>query len=1032
MNITKIAIDNNRLTYMMIFVIVIMGVVAYSNFARDDMPPFTIRAASVITYFPGASPERVESLVTDKIEKVVQEIPEVDHITSESRTSLSSISVRLKDEVQQQELQPIWDLLRRKIQSIASELPDGIQGPDVKDDNLGTVYGIVIGLLGDGFEYNELKSYADQIRDEIIKLPDAARVEINGAQEEQVFIEFDNAKLSQIGLTSGQLQNIISSTNILFPGGKVSMDDERVILEPTGNFETIEDLSKTLIPVGQTGTNVYLGDITTISRGYKNPKESLVKINGIDGLTLAVSLKKGANIVKLGEEVDKKIAMFNQTLPVGIQLSRAASQDIVVEESVSDFLMNLIQSVAIVLLVMLIFLGFRTGIVVASLIPTAILMALFVMGLFDIGLNKVSLAALIMALGMLVDNAIVMSESIMVKMEKGMASINAAISSCKELMLPLFIATLTTSAAFLAFYLAESAMGEIISPLFTVITITLLSSWILSLTLIPMLAVQFIKIDKKSEGNTAGSLFDRINVHYKKILLAVMRRPAIFLVSIFLILVGSIMLFRYIPFIFFPESERNLVTLNLNLPLGTKIEKTEAVAAQIDEYIKQKLWIENGHQTGITDWASFIGKGPSSYDLGYQPGEANSGYVHMLLNTRSSEDNAEIIVHLDNFCRQQLPDAEVQVKLLSGGGGSGVPVQVRVFGKSPDELFSLSDQIKQKLISIPGTKNVSDDWGPRIKKLVIDIDPTRAQIAGLSNQDIALSLQTALTGFNTGEFREGENAIPIIMRSENSQEWDVQSLKNLNLFAQSSGRNVPLQQVAEIVPQWQYAKIKRRDLFRVMTINAYLKEGYTASDITQVLTPWLEEQQKSWQPAYYYELGGESEDSAKGLLSVAENLPIAGFIILMLLVSQFNSIRKTTIVLSTIPLGLIGVILGLLIFQSYFGFFGFLAIISLAGIVINNAIVLIDRIKIEMEEFNRKQWEAIVAAAQQRFRPILLTTFTTTLGLIPLYLGGGLMWEPMAIGIMIGLLFATVITLLFVPVLYQLLFGVKETADSAV
>lgn len=1024
MSLTKYSIEYNRVTLMVVLVIALMGFVGYNQLARDSMPPFTIRVCTVVTQFPGASPERVEALVTDKIEKVAQELPELKDVTSESRTGLSVVSVVLKDDVSDEDLQSVWDRLRRKIESIQEELPDGAKVPNIKDDGIGVVYGIMIGLENDGFEYAELKEYAEDIRDDLIKIPEASEVQISGLQEEQIYVEFDNARLSEVGLSSSILQNVIASTNIVFSGGEVSLEDERIILEPTGNFEEIDDLARTIIPVGQTGASIYLGDVTTIRRAYKTPQDRLVKINGKPGLAISVALKDGANIIKLGEEVDKKVVQYNQELPLGIHLIRAATQDLYVDKKVQDFVGNLVQSVGIVLAVMLLFLGFRTGIVVASLIPLAILMTLLLMNTLNIGLNQVSLAALIMALGMLVDNAIVVSESIMVKMEGGMSAKQSALESSKELMIPLLVSSLTTSAAFLAFFLAESTMGEIMGPLFSVISLALLSSWLMAMTVVTLLAVLFIRVKVKQQADKPN-MFDRLNGYYKNILLFSLKRRILFVVLIIALFFGSLMLFPNLPFIFFPDSDRNLVTLDLNLPLGTKIERTREVVDQIEDFIRTDLKTNDSRTSGIASWSSFIAEGPESYDLGYQPGEANSGYAHLLLNTSSEAANADVINALDNYCFENFPDAIVKVELLAGGGNGGADVEVRVSGNDPNELFRISELVKQKMNATTGTKNISDNWGNKIKKFVVDIDQDKAQRAGLSNQDIAISLRTSLSGFNSGSFRDGEDNIPIMLRNEDSQDQDARDLGSVNIYAQGSGANVPLVQVANVVPDWQVAKILRRNLYRTITISCYARDGFTATDITSELNPYLQEIAQEWKPGYTYELGGESENSSEAMGAVVEKLPLAGFIILLLLIVQFNSFRKTIIVLTTIPLGLIGVILGLLSFNSYFGFMAFLGIISLAGIVINNAIVLLDRIQIELEEFKRKPSDAVIAAAQQRFRPILLTTFTTTLGLIPLYLGGGLMWEPMAIAIMIGLLFATVITLLFVPVLYSLLFSIK-------
>ena len=1024
MNLTQIALENNRVTIVVLLVVALLGLVGYQTMPRDSMPPYTVRVASVVASFPGAGPERVEALITSKIEEVAQELPELKAVTSESRTGLSVVSVELKQEVPPDELQAVWDRLRRKIETIRSDLPEGIYGPEVKDDGIGVVYGIVIGLTGDGFTFAELETYAKDLRDDLIKLPDAAEVQISGIQKERIYLQFNDARLAELGLAAQKIKNSIASTNIVFSGGEVSLEDERLVLEPTGSYAGLEDLGRTLIAVGK-GGSVYLGDITRIVRAYETPQQRLVKINGQPGLSLSVALSEGANIIKLGKEIDQLVARHQARLPLGITFNRVASQDFEVEKSVANFTNNLLQSVTIVLLSMLIFLGLRTGLVVASLIPMTIVATLFIMGVLDIGLNQVSLAALIMALGMLVDNAIVVSEAIMVKMEKGTDAKEAAIESARELAVPLLVSSLTTSAAFLSFFLAASIMGEMMGPLFSVITIALLSSWLLSLTMVALLAVFFIRVKQQASPSEKSTFIGRLNGQYKELLLKALERPYSFMGIIAGLFVLSLFGFGFLPFIFFPDSERNLLTVNLNLPLGTKIETTAARVERLESYIADSLLVSTHRQRGVTDWATFVGEGPPSYDLGYQPGEANSGYAHILLNTSSGDDNQWVIDRLDDFCFRSFPDAEIRVSRLAGGGG-GSDVAVRITGPDPNELFGLADRIKQKLNEISSAQNIADDWGPKIKKVVVDIDQSKTQNAGLTNQDIALSLKTALTGFNTGAFREGDQSIPIVLRNESSQDVDVRQLESINIYAQGSGKNVPLGQVAQIVPQWQLPKIKRLDLYRTMTATCDAKSGFTAQDITDALIPWLEEDSKSWQQGYRYELGGESEQSGEAMGAVVAKLPLSGFIILALLIVQFNSFRKTFIVLSTIPLGLIGVIVGLLVFRSFFGFFAFLGLISLAGIVINNAIVLIDRIQIELDRAGRASIEAIVAAAQQRFRPILLTTCTTTLGLIPLYLGGGLMWEPMAVAIMVGLLFATVITLLFVPVLYKILFAVKN------
>jgi multidrug efflux pump subunit AcrB len=443
----------------------------------------------------------------------------------------------------------------------------------------------------------------------------------------------------------------------------------------------------------------------------------------------------------------------------------------------------------------------------------------------------------------------------------------------------------------------------------------------------------------------------------------------------------------------------------------------------IETYMKDSLQANEKRAEGISDWSVYIGKGPESYDQGYTPDEPNSNYAHMLVNTTSFLENTRIIQKLDAYCFEHFPNADVKVASLAGGGG-GTPIEVKVSGDNPDVLTSISEQVRAKLMTIQGTKNIKDDWGPKSKKFLVAIDPNRALLAGVSNQDIATSLQTVLDGFKTGEYREEDKSIPIVMRGDSDQQQTLESIETLNIYVQSSGKSVPLLQVASIIPQWQYSNIRRYDIDRTINISSELTDSGNASEITAAITPWLEEQQANWPEGYYYQFGGDAKNTADNMGAVLKYLPLSGFIILLLLIIQFNSFRKMTMISLTIPLGIIGVVAGLLIFRKPFGFMPFLGVISLAGIIINNAIVLIDRMETEQNTYNRSPQDAVIAACLQRFRPIVLATFTTVLGLLPLYISGGEMWEGMAIGIMVGLLFGTMITLLFIPATYSIFYKV--------
>ena len=1031
MNLTKITLNNTRIAIITFLIVGIIGIFNYFQLERDSMPPYTIRLATVVTQYPGADPLEVEALVTDPLEEVIREMAEIKTIGSESRAGLSVITVELVVQVTGKELQPVWENLRNKVEDLKPQLPQGIYGPVVKDEDIGTVFGIILGVTGDGVPYNELEDYAKEVRDELLLLPDAAKIKYGGVQDERIFIEFDDKQLSRYGLNAVKLRNIISATNILFPGGQINVGRQRIELKPSGNFETLDDLKKILIPTSS-GAVVFLEDVTTrIYRDYVSPREKIVKINGQPAIALFISLKDGANIVRLGQQVDEAIPRINSNLPIGVEVVRSASQDQVVDRQVTDFLKNLVQSILIVLAVMLFFLGFRTGSLVAALLPMVILFTFFFLGVLDLGLNKVSLAALIISLGLLVDNGIVMSESILVSMEKGMGKVEATIYSCKVLLVPLLISTLTTSSAFLPFALAETPMGEISSPLFWVVSLTLLSSWFLAFTFIPLLAMLIVKNNPekmKKKENAVDRNMRKINLWYNGVLFRVLKKPYLFLGLIAALFIAALLSMQLLPFKLVPDSDRNLVTVDIKFPQSTQIEYTEMAVTDIGDFILKELLVnpEKTDKPGVLDFSSFIGEGPEPYDLGYFKNEANSNYAHMLLNTTGDRDNDYIIARVDSFCLNHIPDADIRVNRLTGAGASGTPVEIRISGNDPEQLAAIAETVKTKLVTTEGAKNITDDWGPKTKKLIVDIDPFKAKRAGLTNMEIAMALNAGLSGMKIDDFRETDERIPIFMKSGNTDAHDIASVAAYNIYSAATGKNVTLSQVADVRVDWQFAKYIRKDLVRTMTVGAYLEPGYNAADIFEDIGPWMKEQKASWEYGYNYEFGGEDEDTNENLGAIFSRLPLAFFLIVILLVLQFNSIRKATIIILAIPLGMIGAIAGWFIGGSFVSFFGVLGIIALAGIVVNNAIILIDRIDVEIAEnpdVDRR--DAILLAAHNRFRPILLTTLTTSLGMLPLLFGGGLLWEPLTLAIIFGLFFATIITLLFVPVVYRLFFKVS-------
>ncbi len=767
---------------------------------------------------------------------------------------------------------------------------------------------------------------------------------------------------------------------------------------------------------------IALGDLASVKRGYVDPPRTMMRSSGISCLGLAISMREGGNITTLGEQVQEKIRYLQTMYPIGVEFDTVAFQPGNVQRKVDGFIMNLIQAIAIVMAVMLLTLGFRSGLIVASLIPMAILMAIIFMGIFEIGIDQISLAALIIALGMLVDNAIVMSEANMVRREQGESAKEAAINAAKELTVPLLTSSLTTCAAFLPFYLAKSSMGEYVGALFQVVTITLLCSWALSLSMIPLLCVFFLKVKTKSGKEGFDSWFYK---SYRSMILFMLKRRLLAIVAVGAIFWLAMIGLGFVPSIFMPVDDTAVMTAELSLPVGTPIEKTVKMIDELEAYIKENL-MASEESEGILNWGTFIGQGAPRFKLTYNPPSKSPEFGMLLINASSFDNMIETIVpSIERYCLEHFPDVLPTVQGLATGAGSKYPIDIRVSGKETEQVFALVEQVKAKLNSLDGTKNTTDDWGIQTKKLLVDIDQARARRAGVSSQDIAVSLKTNLSGLETTQYREETNVIPVILRSISAQRTDIGKIESLNVFSSNTGASVPLMQVADLDVVWQSSKILRRNRLKTVSVQADVNQGTSAMAVTGIMKSWLESESRNWEIGYGYEIGGESESSATATQSIVDQLPLAGFLIVFLLVFQFNSLRRPLIILITIPFSIIGVTFGLLVAQSYFGFMTLLGLVSLAGIVINNAIVLLDRINIEREENGLEPQQAVVEAVQQRLRPILLTTLTTVGGLIPLWLSGGPMWEPMAIAIIFGIMFATVLTLGMVPVLYSLFFRVS-------
>ncbi|MBP7829796.1 MAG: efflux RND transporter permease subunit [Kiritimatiellae bacterium] len=1010
MNTATWCIRNNRTSVIGFILVALAGLTAYRTLPRLESPDFTIRVALVVTYFPGASPQKVENLITDKLEAKLQEMPEVKLIESQSMTGISIVSVEMQ--AQYMDMQPIWTRLRNKVDDVRADLPDGVIGPNVNDE-FGDVFPVLVALTGDGYSYREMKDAADDLRSELLALPDVAKVELFGTQDERIFVEFSNARLAELELSPQQLAAAMNSQNVLQPGGDALVGPERVTLEATGEFKTVDDIRQVSLRRPGASEAVYLQDVATVRRGFVDPPSSLTHYNGESCLVLAASMIADGKVTDMGPRVLAKVREFASRLPIGLDCHPFFYQHKYVERSMSDFMSNLVEAFGFVVAVMLAFAGLRMGLITGALVPMAMFMCIGLMPLFGIQLHQISIAALIIALGMLVDNGIVTSENILVRLVRGQDRLEAAGGAMKELWLPLLTSSLTTICAFLPIATAKSDVGEYCFSLFQVIALTLLSSWLLSITMVPLLCYYFLK------PKPAQQAFDsRLYRVYRRFLLwALGHRPA-FLAAMVGLFAASLWGFRFIPNIFFPPNEREMLLIDFWQPYGTDIRTTERRVERLENYLLA--------QTGLVrDVATFVGSGGPRWYLALNIEQDNPNYANLVVNTVDTPAAQRLMPMAQAYLDGEFPDCRATVKMLENGPPVGAPIQIRLYGKEIDALYAVRARIEESIRDVPGVANIRDDWGEWTKKLEVQVNQEQAKRAGFTSEDVANSLQAQISGMPVTQFREEDEIIPVLLRSKSAYREDLGNVESLHVYSYATGANLPLLQVARTRLEWQPSIIRRRDRTRMMTIKMDV-EGRFASDVLAEIQPRVDALRDSpdWPAGYAVEYGGEDADSAEAQASISAGLPLAMGLLVLILVAQFNSIRRPLIIVLTIPPVLIGVVPGLLLTAAPFGFMAFLGLISLAGVVVNNAIMLIDRMEIE-KGLGQGLEDAIVVSAQRRLRPILMTAITTIVGLAPLSLQGGEMWRPMANTIMFGLAIATVLSLVLCPVLYSYFFRAR-------
>ncbi len=1006
MNLAGWCIKNNRTALVIFILIALAGIHAFMTVSRLEDPDFTIRMAVITTSFPGASPQKVEELIPDKIEKQLQELAKIKTLSSQSMTGLSIVFVELYPRYF--DLQPIWTKLRNKIADIKEKLPQGVYGPAV-DDEFGDVFPVVIALTGDGYSYRELKDTADDLRNVLLTVADVAKVELYGTQEERVFVEFSNARLAELGLSPGQLVQVLRAQNVLQSGGDALVGPERVTIAATGEFKTLKQIKQVSLRVPGESESVYLEDIATIRRHFIDPPTAITRFNGEPCIMMAVSMAAGGKVTDMGAAVKDTLEQLTAELPVGLDTHLFLYQPKYVDRSIRDFTSNLGQAFFFVVVVMLIFCGLRMGLIAGLLIPMAMLMCIGLMPVFNITLQSVSIASLIIALGMLVDNGIVTSENILVRLAGGDGRLEACSAAVKELWLPLLAASLTTICAFLPIAIAHSDVAEYCLSLFQVVSLTLLCSWLLSITLIPLLCYYFLK-PKASRQTFEGKLYDL----YRQCLIFALKRRLLFIAVLLALLGSALWSFRLLPTIFFPPNEREMLLVDFWQPYGTDIRTTYDRSAALEAFIMA--------DPDVLSVGSFVGEGGPRWYLALNVEQSNPNYANIIINTKNKECVNGLMQRIRDHLAECFPDCRFSVKKLETGPPVGAPIQIRLSGRNVDTIYRLRDRIKAAIAGVPGIANVRDNWGEWTKKLVVDVNQEQAKAAGITSEDVAMSLMSQMSGMEATEFREGREIIPIVLRSKEAFREDLGKIEELNVYSYSTSASIPLRQIAKTALVWQPSNILRRDMIRSMTIQADT-QGRFASAIMADIVSKIEALKHSgdWPDGYKAEYAGENKDSAEAQVSIMAGVPLALALLALVLIAQFNSIRRPLIIVLTIPPMFVGIVYGLFLTRCPFGFMAFLGAISLMGIIVNNAIMIIDRIEIERAAGQTLQ-DAIVVAAQKRCRPILMTAITTIVGLLPLSIQGGPMWAPMANTIIFGLAFATVLTLVLCPILYSLFF----------
>lgn len=1009
-NLTAWALNHKQFIYFFIFIFFIAGIFSYQNLGRMEDPDFTIKQMVVTVAWPGATARQMEEQVTDKIEKKLQDLPGLDYLKSYSTPGYTVIYVNLKEQVPAKETRSRWIEARNMVNDIRGTFPEGVLAPSF-NDRFDEVYGVVYTLTGDGYTYEEMREKAERIRRILLGVPSVRKVQLLGVQTEKIYIEIENSKLASLGLNPSAITAALQAQNAMAAAGMLETASDNVYLRITGMFENLEDIRTTPIQAG--GRTFRLGDIAKVTRSYAEPSDPKMFYNGQPAIGISLAMEPGGNILTLGNNLDTTLSQIKQELPAGLEINQTVNQPKVVESSIGEFLKSLTEAIIIVLVVSFASLGMRSGVIVALTVPLVIAITFTMMYLTGIDLQRISLGALIIALGLLVDDAIIAIEMMIVKLEQGWSRFDAACFSYTSTAYPRLTGALVTCAGFIPIAFSKGNASEFCATLFWVVFFALIASWLVAGAVTPLLGYLFLKIkpaqQAAGESHAHHDLYDTpFYRRFKRLLLWCMHHRKTVLATTVAAFIGSIFLLGLVKQEFFPTSSRPEVIIQLKLQEGASIANTEEVARQFAEKLDG--------DPNISYYTYHVGEGAPRFVLSFEPTFRKSNFAEFIVVTKDVPARNALAQKAEQLISSEFTNVQGHVKVLFSGPAADYAVMLRVKGPDHEKVREIAEQVRTVMATHPATQNVNLNWNEKSKVMHLEIDQAKAKALGLSSQQLAASLQTQLSGAPIAEFRERDKTVSMVFRFAEADRNNPERIKDLNVHL-GNGNYVPLDQIATIRYDAEEGLIYRRNLLPMIIVQAELNPSstLTGTDVTTQVYGNLQELRNSLPAGYTIEFDGATESSFKSRKFLAEPIPAMLLIIMILLMMQLQNIPKMLLTLLTAPLGIIGVSVSLLLTGSPMGFVVQLGILALSGIIMRNSVILADQIEQHLAAGD-SLWDAIVASTISRFRPIMLTAAAAILAMIPLVFS--VFWGPMAVAIGGGLLGATLLTLLVLPVMY--------------